>query len=41
MSVVDKKITIKCHALIAGISEDSGLETYLIAPKSIKTCEYL
>lgn len=41
MSVIDKKITIKTQALIAGISEDAGLETYLIALKSIKTFEYL
>ena len=28
-------------AVIAGISEDSGLETYLLHPRAIKTEEYL
>ena len=41
IEVIDKKITIKTHAIVAGISEDVGLEAYLIKPKSIKTAEYL
>ena len=41
ISVIDRKVTVKAHAIIAGISEESGLETYLIKPKSIKTLEYL
>jgi transposase len=41
IEVVDKKITIKAQALIAGISEDKGLETYLITQRSIKTPDYL
>jgi len=39
--VIDRKVTVKAHAIIAGISEELGLETYLIKPKSIKTLEYL
>ena len=30
IGVIDKKVTIKAHAIIAGISEDKGLESYLI-----------
>ena len=30
IEVIDKKITIKAHAIIAGISEDKGLESYLV-----------
>jgi hypothetical protein len=30
VSVFDQKITVKAHALIAGISEEKGLETYFI-----------
>ena len=41
ISVIDRKVTVKAHAIIAGISEELGLETYLIKPKSIKTLEYL
>ena len=39
--VTDQKITVKTMAVIAGISEDSGLETYLLHPRAIKTEEYL
>ena len=41
ISVIDRKVTVKAHAVIDGISEELGLETYLIKPKSIKTPEYL
>ena len=41
ISVIDRKVTVKAHAIIPGISEELGLETYLIKPKSIKTLEYL
>ena len=41
ISVIDRKVTVKAHAIIAGIREELGLETYLIKPKSIKTPEYL
>jgi len=39
--VFDRKITIKTHAIVAGISEDKGLEEYLVWPKSIKTEQYV
>ena len=35
--VFDRKITIKTHAIVAGISEDKGLEEYLVSPRSIKS----
>ena len=41
ISVIDRKVTVKAHAIIAGISEELGLETYMIKAKSIKTPEYL
>jgi DDE superfamily endonuclease len=41
VKVTDQKITVKTMAVIAGISEDVGLETYMIVPKAIKTEEYL
>ena len=41
ISMIDRKVTVKAHAIIAGISEELGLKTYLIKPKSIKTLEYL
>lgn len=41
IQVIDRKVTVKTHAIIAGISEENGLEAYLIYPKSIKTEEYL
>ena len=41
ISVVDRKITVKTTAIIAGISEDKGLETYLLHPKAISTEQYL
>ena len=37
VKVTDQKITVKTMAVIAGISEESGLETYLIHPRAIKT----
>jgi hypothetical protein len=41
IKVFDRKITIKTHAIVAGISEDKGLEEYLISPKSIKSQQYI
>lgn len=41
ISVVEQKIKVLSHAIIAGISEDKGLEAYLIKRKSIKTEEYV
>ena len=41
VKVTDQKITVKTMAVIAGISEETGLETYLIHPRAIKTEEYL
>ena len=41
ISVIDRNVTVKAHTIIAAISEELGLETYLIKPKSIKTPEYL
>ena len=41
IKVFDWKIIIKTHAIVAGISEDKGLEEYLVAPKSIKTEHYI
>jgi hypothetical protein len=37
IEVYDKKVKVVTHALLAGISEDSGLEAYVIHPRSIKT----
>ena len=41
ITVLDRKITVKTHAILAGISEDKGLEHYLVCLKSIKTEEYI
>lgn len=41
ISVYEQKMTIRTHAIVAGISEDRGLETYVIQPKSIKTDSYV
>jgi uncharacterized protein (DUF849 family) len=37
INVTESKMKIKTQALLAAISEDVGLEDYLIHPKSIKT----
>jgi hypothetical protein len=41
ISVLDSSARIKVHALIAGISEDRGLEHFLIRFKSIKNEEFV
>lgn len=37
IEVYDKKVKVQTHAILAGISEDAGLESYVIHPRSIKT----
>ena len=37
IEVYNKKIKIVTHAMLAGISEDGGLEAFVIHPRSIKT----
>ena len=37
----EKKMSVKTQALIAGISEDRGLESYLIHPRSISAPEFI
>ena len=37
VEVYDSKIKVKAHAILGGISEDKGLETYVIHPLSIKS----
>ena len=37
LSISEASLHVKSHALIAGISEDYGLESFLIALKSIRT----
>ena len=41
ISVFEEKITVRTHAIVAGISEDKGLETYVIQPKSFKSESYI
>lgn len=41
IEVYDQKVKVQTHAILGGISEDSGLETYVIHPRSIKTEQYI
>ena len=41
IKVKDSNIRIKTQALIAAISEDVGLESYMIHPRSIKTEQFV
>jgi hypothetical protein len=39
--VIDFRNKVKTHALVAGISEDRGLECYLIYPRSINKDSFI
>jgi hypothetical protein len=41
ISVIEKKLDIKPVAFIAAISEDQGLEQYLLHPKSISQDQFI
>ena len=41
ITVIEKKLDIKPVAFIAAISEDGGLEQYLLHPKSISQDEFI
>eukprot|EP00347_Sterkiella_histriomuscorum_P011758 403371210 len=41
IEVYDQKVKVVTHAILAGISEDSGLESYVIHPRSIKREQYI
>ena len=41
INVTESKMKIKTQALLAAISEDVGIEDYIIHPKSIKTEQFV
>ena len=41
IEVYDQKIKVVTHAILAGISEDGGLESFIIHPRSIKREQYI
>ena len=41
ISIPEAKINVRAHALVAGISEENGLESYHIVLKSINTESYI
>ena len=41
VTVEERKIRVKTQSLIAGISSDRGLESYLIHPRSISELEFI
>nr|AAB42034.1 42 kDa 'D,D35E' transposase [Oxytricha trifallax] len=41
IEVYDQKVKVQTMAILGGISEDAGLETYVIHPRSIKTEQYI
>ena len=41
VTVEERKIRVKTQSLIAGISSDRGLESYLIHPRSISAVEFI
>ena len=41
VKIVDMRDKVKTQAIIAGISMDKGLESYLIVERSIKSQEYI
>jgi len=41
IEVADKRQYVKTQALIAGISEEGGVEGFMVKKKSIKTAEYI
>ena len=41
LTVPEEKLKVDTSAMIAGISEDTGLEAHLISPKSIKQVDFV